>query len=120
MQLTICIALRQKFQVRRNHFHRQTMAIECSVVEHHLFLPTNAVKNHARPGNSSYRKSGSQGLAENTDIGTNAVVLLAASGRVAEAGDHLVEDEQDIILLSQLAELLQVSISRRNTAHVGH
>src|SRR5262249_42970269 len=61
-----------------------------------------------------------QGLAERREIGIQPEALLAASGRIAEAGNYLVENEQCAVAVREIANRLQVAIPRENATHVGH
>jgi hypothetical protein len=47
-------------------------------------------------------------LGQRGEIGRDAVVLLGPAGRIAEAGDHLVEDEHHPEACGDRAQLLQV------------
>ncbi len=47
-------------------------------------------------------------------------MLPAAAGRDAEAGDRLIQDQQDVVLASDLAQRLQVTGLGRDDAHVSH
>ena len=67
-----------------------------------------------------HREAAPERLAERRDVGIEAVVLLAATGRDAEAGDRLVEDEEDAVHAGEFAQLLEVARFRRDHADVRH
>jgi hypothetical protein len=48
-------------------------------------------------------------LAEDRDVGSHLVVLLAAARGDAEAGDRLVEDEENLMVARQLLQAGEVA-----------
>ena len=64
------------------------------------------------------RQTAADDLAEDGQVGQDAVALLRAAARDAEAGDHLVEDEQRAGRVAQLPQRLEEAGLRRNDAHV--
>ena len=52
-------------------------------------------------------------LAERGDVGRDAVQLLRAAAREAEAGHHLVEDEQRAVAPRELAQRFEEARARR-------
>jgi len=52
-------------------------------------------------------------LGERRQIGRDAEVRLGAARRVAEAGDHFVEDQHHAVALRQRPQLLQIARDRR-------
>ena len=58
-------------------------------------------------------------LAHHGQVGANAVELLGAAAGDAEAGDHLVADEQRVVAVGELAEELEEALGGRDEAHVG-
>ena len=60
-------------------------------------------------------------LAQSRQIGRDAVERLRAAAMDAEAGHHLVEDEQRAVCGRHLAQPLQKTVGRRDQAHIaGH
>ena len=68
---------------------------------HHLCVP---------PKQAS-REAAADDLGKGGDVGADVVVLLRAASGDAEAGHHLIEDQQHAILLGDAAHLLQVAIA---------
>lgn len=58
----------------------------------------------------------SDGLAQGADVGGDAVVFLRAAIGDAEAGDDLVEDQQETVLLRELAQALEETGPGRDQA----
>ena len=61
-------------------------------------------------------------LARRHDVGHD-VEIVGAERRAepAEAGDHLVEDQQDAVLLGDLAQLLEIALGRdQHARRAGH
>src|SRR5271165_1415843 len=110
----------QQVKTSRYNLHGQAMSIEGAVVQHHPFTPARAIENLSTPRVRSDGKTRAQSLAEDAEVRSQAVHLLATAGRVAEAGDRLVEDEQRAVLVSQFAHAFQVSRSWKYATHVGH
>src|SRR5579862_8872783 len=96
------------------------MTVEGAVVKNHLAAPTHAVENGTRAGNRTDRKARAESFAEGANVELEAVVFLAAPGRVAEAGDHFVKDEERAMVVCKFSDALEISVARRNAAHVGH
>ena len=63
-------------------------------------------------------KPAAERLGEGGDVGLDAVQLLRAARRDAEAGDDLVEDQQRTVPLGDLAQELEVAGLRRDDAGV--
>mmetsp|Transcript_41301 Transcript_41301/g.100220 ORF Transcript_41301/g.100220 Transcript_41301/m.100220 type:complete len:396 (-) Transcript_41301:89-1276(-) len=57
-------------------------------------------------------------LAERGQVGRDAPVLLGAAVRDAEAGHHLVEDEESAVVRADLAELVEERLVRNDEAGV--
>src|SRR5208337_3276782 len=110
----------QQVKTSRYNLHGQAMSIEGAVVQHHPFAPARAIENLSLPRDCSDGKTRAQSLAEDAKVGPQAIHLLAPAGRVAEADDRLVEDEQRAVLVSELAHAFQVSRFRNYATHVGH
>src|SRR5207249_1752387 len=53
-------------------------------------------------------------LAERRHVRTDVVILLRAAVREAEAGEDLVEDQDDALLAGELAEALEIVRLRRD------
>ncbi len=69
----------------------------------------------------AYRHAATDDLAQAGQIRGHVVVLLRATQGDAEAGHHLVDDQQRAILIAQFAQALQEARLRRNAVHVaGH
>ncbi len=73
----------------------------------------------ARAGVGRRRQAAADHLAEHGQVGFDAVQLLGAAAGDAEAGDHLVEDEQGAGLAGGLAEELEEAVGGWDDAHVG-
>ncbi len=80
----------------------------------------HALQDRTRSRHGSNGKPRAQSLAEGADIRLDAVIFLAAAGSVAEAGDHLVENQHRTTVSCELAQALQVSIAWKDATHVGH
>ena len=65
------------------------------------------------------RQASADDLAHDAQVGRYAVQLLGAAAGDAEAGDHLVEDEQGTSLVRPRSEELEESGVRRDDPHVG-
>src|SRR6202795_482916 len=111
---------RKQIQIRRDHAHGEPVAIEGSVMQHHIAAPTHTVENRALPRYGANRKPRSQGLAERAEVRCQAVMLLASAGCVAESGHNFVQNKQRAKLMRQVADLLQISIARQDATHVRH
>ena len=70
------------------------------------------------PAKGRGRKAAADDLAEDRQVGRDAVALLGPTPRDAEAGDHLVEDEQRAARVAQHPQRLEESRRGRNDAHV--
>ncbi len=66
----------------------------------------------------AHREAAADDLAERGEVGRDAVALLRAAERHAEAGDDLVEDEHDAVRVAQVAQTLQEALGGRHDAHV--
>ena len=64
------------------------------------------------------RQAAADDLAEHRQVGQDAVPLLRAAAGDAEAGDHLVEDQQRARDVAEPAQRLEVARLRRDDAHV--
>ena len=64
------------------------------------------------------RQAAADDLAEDREVGRDAVALLRPAARDAEAGDHLVEDEQRPARVAQRPQRLEEAGGRRDDAHV--
>ncbi len=75
----------------------------------------------AAPAEGAHRHAAADDLAERGQVRANAVALLRATARDAEAGHHLVEDQHRAVPGAQLAHALQEAGSGRDAVHVaGH
>ena len=61
----------------------------------------------AAPGKGGDREAVAERLAPGREVRRHAVDLLGASGRPAHAGDHLVEDQDEAVLVGELAQPLE-------------
>ncbi len=73
----------------------------------------------ARAAERRRRQAAADDLAHHGQVGFDPVELLGAAAGDAEAGDHLVEDQQRPGLAGRLAEELEEALGRRDDAHVG-
>ena len=64
------------------------------------------------------RQAAADDLAEDRQVGQDAEALLRAAARDAEAGDHLVEDEQRAARRRRAPQRLEEARRRRDDAHV--
>ena len=66
--------------------------------------------------------AGIHALGEGDHVGNDAVALGGEGGaEAAEAGDDLVEDQQDAVLVADLAQALEIALRRRqNAGGAGH
>src|SRR6266481_1255599 len=64
------------------------------------------------------RQAAGDDLGECGEVGRDPEVRLRATGRVAEARDHLVEDQHDAVARRQRAQLLQVAGNRRGRSRL--
>ena len=64
------------------------------------------------------RQAAADDLAEHGQVGQHAEPLLRAAARDAEAGDHLVEDEQRAARVAEQPQRLEEARRRRDAAHV--
>ena len=64
------------------------------------------------------RQPAADDLAEDRQVGRDAVALLRAAAGDAEAGDHLVEDEQRAARVAERPQRLEEAGRRRDDAHV--
>ena len=64
------------------------------------------------------RHAAADDLAERAQVRRDAVALLRAAERDAEAGHHFVEDQQRAVLRAQLAQVLQVAVARQDAVGV--
>ena len=69
-----------------------------------MVAPAHAVENGARAGHRADGESRAQRFAEGGEVRLRCVVLLASAGRVAESGDHFVEDEQRAVFVGEVTE----------------
>ena len=67
---------------------------------------------------SPYRQTAANHFAEACKVWFDLVALLSASVRYAEAGHHLVEDEDDAVLIADPPEAFEKSRFGRHAAHV--
>ena len=72
----------------------------------------------ARPPKAASGRPAADDLAEDRQVGQDAEALLGAAARDAEAGDHLVEDEQRAGGVAERAERLEEAGRGRDAAHV--
>ena len=71
------------------------------------FIRSRAAAHHAD------RQAAAERLAVGDEVGADAEIFLRAAGREAEADEHLVEDQHDVALGADLAQLLEpVGIGR--------
>ena len=96
------------------------MTVEGAVVQNHRVAPLHALEDRTWPSHSAHGKSCSQRLAESADVRDDAVIFLASARRVAEAGDHFIENQQCTTLLREFAHALQISVSWKDATHIGH
>src|SRR3546814_8016826 len=69
----------------------------------------------------AHRHAAADDLAEGRQVGRDAIARLRAAERDAEAGHHLVEDQQRAVPRAQVAQVLQEAFARRQeigSAHV--
>ena len=64
------------------------------------------------------RQPAADHLAEGGQVGLDPEQLLGAAEGDAEAGHHLVENEQRAVAVAQLAETFEVPLDRRHQTHV--
>ena len=64
------------------------------------------------------RQAAADDLAEAGQIGPDAEERLRAAGRRAEAGDHLVEDQQDAVRVQRSRRPVEEAVGGRHDAHV--
>ena len=57
-------------------------------------------------------------LPKRGEIGRDAEARLRAAERDAEAGDHLVEDQQRAVAIAQRAQPAQEALGRKHQTHV--
>src|SRR5260370_21856908 len=84
---------RKQVQIRRDHAHGEPMAVEGSVMQHHIAAPAHAVEDRARPRHGANRKTRSQSLAERSEVRRQAVMLLASAGCVAESVHNFIKNK---------------------------
>ena len=99
----------------RSHGHRitrqRTRLVDRARRRHLLHeVATTAIGTH--------RHAAADDLAEAGEVGGNAVVSLRTTQGHAEAGHHLVEDQQHAMLAAQLAQCLEIARLRRDAVHV--
>src|SRR6202042_15488 len=105
-------------EIRSNHFHGEAVAVEGAVMQHHIFRPAQAIENGSRAPARPAGESGTESVAEGADVRVYSVILLATAGSIAKSGDDFVENQQDAMLASQFAQLLEIARARGDTAHV--
>ena len=67
------------------------------------------------------REAAADDLAQDRQVGPDAVELLRAARRDAESRDHLIEDQQRTRACSELAQPVKEAFDRRDHPHVrGH
>ena len=59
------------------------------------------------PNAAAHGRAATHRLAPRRDVGEHPVPLLGAAERQAESGDHLVEDQQDLVLVADLPHPLE-------------
>lgn len=111
---------REQVEIGRDYAHREPVAIEGSVVQHHVAAPAHAVKNLTGTGDGAHGKTRSQSLTERAEVGLEFVVLLASTLGVAESCDDFVKDEKRSMSMGQIADLLQITFAGQDAAHIGH
>ena len=72
-----------------------------------------------RPAERRRRQPAAQDLAHHGQVRQHAGQLLRAARRDAEAGDHLVEDQQRVVAGAEVAQQLEEAGRGRDQAHVG-
>ncbi|KAG0924181.1 hypothetical protein G6F31_019209 [Rhizopus arrhizus] len=109
--------LLDKFQHRKAGRHRHRVAAQrASLVDrsgrgdllHQLTTTAIGTDRHAAADD----------LAEGGQVRGDAVVRLRTAKGNAEAGHHLVEDQQRAVLRAQFAQVLQVTLARGNAVGV--
>src|SRR5262249_27167032 len=100
MEFLVSAFSAEQVETCSDDLHGEAMPIERAVVKHHLVAPTHTIEDGAGPRNGAHRKSSTQGLAKRADVRLEAVVLLAAAGRVTEAGNDFIEDEERAVVAS--------------------
>src|SRR5260370_29863867 len=81
-----CAFIRRKqVQIRRDHPHGEPMAVEGSVMQHHIAAPAHAVEDRALPRHGANWKTCSQSLAERAEVRRQIVMRLASTQGVAQS-----------------------------------
>ena len=70
-------------------------------------LEVEQVEDVLAPGDRAARQAAGEDLRQRRQVGPDAVGLLRAAGRDAEAVDHLVEDQQDAVLGGEPAQRVE-------------
>ena len=79
----------------------------------------NHVDDVCLAGDGAAGQSAAEYLGERGEVGHDAEVLLGAAARGSEAGDDLVEDEDDAVALGDFAELVEELRLDGLESHVG-
>ena len=107
----------QLVENRATRRHRQRVARQRARLVH---VAGRGEPLHQRPSAAERadRQAATDDLAEAGDVGPDTGELLGATPGHAEAGHHLVEDEQHAVAGGERAQRLQVAGARQHAAHV--
>ena len=97
----------QRCQCRSPRGHGERVAGKGAAAEDErcIVLACEAVHDLGSACNGSDGEAASDGLAVSCEVGRQSIVLLASSILDAEAGNHLVEKDEDIVFATDFNEL---------------
>ncbi len=117
-QLFVRVVALEYFDGRHCRRHARIAGVHSAGVDYrsvgnelHIFLFTHQSTDGVAAGH---------GFAEHGQVGNNIEVLLGAAHAQPEAGDHFVQNEENVVAVAQVADALQKTGLRRNAAVVAH
>src|SRR5215470_10327774 len=96
------------------------MAVERSIVQHHVLAPAHAVEDFAPACDGADGESRAKRFSESAEVRLQVEILLASARRVAKPRNHLIENEERSVAMGEIAQLLKIGIARQNAAHIRH